>query len=202
MNLEYRLLPQRILPSVFAAMPWCTNDVALGIHEALADAAEYLDVARGLHRKPVLNVSLDDNGAQEKDVPGAEVHIAGDQVDRLHVDLAAQKQHLAVDVRKGGKAVFREFYVLPDKQLAVLPLGGRYDCAGDGLPGLPASAGILRASIWPATTFSTREISLKSTRPSFSRRVTASRSSLKLYSTLAFAPSCARVPSATMMGRP
>ena len=83
-------MPQRIFPSVFAAIPWWTNDVSLRIDEALADAPEDLDIARSLHREAVLDVSLDDDGAEKQDVPGVEVHVTGDQVDGLDVDLAGQ----------------------------------------------------------------------------------------------------------------
>ena len=138
--------------------------------------------------KPSSTFPSHDDRAEKKDVAGVQVHVSGDRVDGLHVDLAAEQEHLAVDLREGGQAVLGELHVLADQQVAVLALGGRDDVAGHRLPGLAGLRGDLAARSWPATTFSTWEMSLKSTRPSFSCSVTASRSSLKLYSDVGVRP--------------
>ena len=94
------------------------------------------------------------------------------------------------------------FTFLPMGSSQSLPFAAGITAPPTVMPGVPGSAGILRASSCPATTFSMRLMSLKSILPSFSRRVTASRSTRKWYSMRASAPSCARVPSATRRGLP
>ena len=125
------------------------DDVALGVEDALADAAVDLDVAGGLHREVVLDAAPHDHGAEEEHVARVQVDVARDRVDRLDADASRQHEHLPVDLRGGREAVLGELHVLADLELAVPARLRGDDGARDGHAGLARLGGDLAGQQLP-----------------------------------------------------